>query len=856
MNLIPGVKASDEMLVLEQVTYQSALYLPLTDQSTGIKENDTLQNVVNKTVAAIHSGALREYDESTQTWESIEDYEKRISEYQNYIKELVDVIDAHPEIGKATIGHLSWQSDDPNREIFPPNGMVACTFENEKTRQDSICFRGTPSGSWIDNAKGITGVLDADYLEEYEAPDGTILHLSPMQCAALRYTKQIYDENSADHSWMGSGHSKGGNLIQLATMVFPNLFQNTYSLDGQSFPKETLDDLYRIDKDGIGRGKILGINADNDYVNGLGFRLTLPNQTLFLQTPEIGAGFSAKLNHYSIAMLNNGNLANRGTPGPISKTVSRISQDLLSIEDTELREAVAFLIMQKLQESLSGEEPVDGQAGWDIAEDQTKALDPYIEQFTLGLRSLVKLPIPTSTKLALIGGLASTGIGAAAIYLNQDYLINYLVKGEPDENAAEQFLKEHDFETEEEIANYLQEHTENGKMEYLVRGALLRCRHGTHARRLNLLKCHGVYITTHPVVHEANCVAGFGPEKDNIPFFGVCKAPIPPIVERVAYTKDRPRDQNGCPCGESPGGFESGWRCQPEIVGLWKDTYPKTRIVDNGDLDHHDRDLVTSGEELPKGYSAVTTLSFLVCRYGGLIEPYNSGQDYISDAAELAYAQEHNLQDTQDSAMQEVGGEGDPHGESIQETPKILNGKQLSENAGYIIDALAPTSLDGKIVKFDWHNIEQLLASDSKSMNPDKYDALNYVFGQMHTIDDLQKFINLCYTVPIALDSGDSQQDDNVYAVPNEILTNMMDYYACESEKGTLDPSIRCQAEILGAIAECGTRVYIPGESCESPILLERDGFDYSVTIPAEEPGKPAVVKKIVSDKSMIEENG
>lgn len=170
-----------------------------------------------------------------------------------------------------------------------------------------------------------------------------------------------------------------------------------------------------------------------------------------------------------------------------------------------------------------------------------------------------------------------------------------------------------------------------------------------------------------------------------------------------------------------------------------------------------------------------------------MIEPYNSGQDYISDAAELAYAQEHNLQDTQDSAMQEVGGEGDPHGESIQETPKILNGKQLSENAGYIIDALAPTSLDGKIVKFDWHNIEQLLASDSKSMNPDKYDALNYVFGQMHTIDDLQKFINLCYTVPIAPDSGDSQQDDNVYAVPNEILTNMMDYYACESEKGTLD---------------------------------------------------------------------
>lgn len=834
MNLIPGVKESEEMLVLEQVAYQSAMYLPLTDENAGIKAGDTLQEIVNKTATGIRSGTLRYENESDK------DYNKRINDYQTYIKELVDVIDAHPEIGEAEIGHLSWEMEDPEtKENFPANGMVACTFVNSETKQNSICFRGTPSGSWIDNAKGITGAYGAGYLEKYpkDATDEDALQLSPMQCASLRYVGAIYEESNGSGQWGGSGHSKGGNEIQLAAMVFPELFDHVYAFDGQSFPQNTLEKLCQIEN-GEGRNKIIGINADNDYVNGLGPKLTLPNQTLFLQTPEIGVGFSALLNHYSTAMLNNGNLADRGVPGPISKTISRISNDLLSIEDEGTREGLSFAVMTLLQIFLSGEPPVNGIWDWITAALESSGLIPLI----LALKNM-----PTLGKAVL---------GCSLIdYLNQDHLIDYFLIGEPDENAAEPFLDEHDFETEEEIANYLREHTENGKLEYLVRGALLRCRHGTHTRRLNLPKCHGVYITTHPVIHEANQVSGRGPEWDNIPFFGVCKAPVPPVVEEVAYTKDRPRDENGCPCGEAPEGIEKGWKCQPEIVGLWKAVYPKTRIVDNGDLDSHDRGLVATEGQLPKGYSAVTTLSFLVCRYGGLIEPYNSGQEYISDAEELAYAEEHDMQDTQDSAMQEVGGEGDPHGDPIQTAPKVLNGRQLSENAGYIIDELAPTSLDGEIVKFDWHNIEQLLTSDPESMNSDKYDALNYVFGQMHTIDDLQKFINLCYQTSEPPSSGGRQKSGYVYTAPNKILTNMMDYYACESEQGTLNSENRCQAEILAAISECGSGIYIPSEGSESPILLERDGFDYKVTIPATEPGQQAVVKEIKSDKSTIEGN-
>ena len=72
----------------------------------------------------------------------------------------------------------------------------------------------------------------------------------------------------------------------------------------------------------------------------------------------------------------------------------------------------------------------------------------------------------------------------------------------------------------------------------------------------------------------------------------------------------------------------------------------QTPIVDNGDLDPADRARVkpmpenfselTDEEQAealasPQGIPTTTTLSFLICKYGGLIEPYNSGQQYDPD---------------------------------------------------------------------------------------------------------------------------------------------------------------------------------------------------------------------------------
>ena len=61
---------------------------------------------------------------------------------------------------------------------------------------------------------------------------------------------------------------------------------------------------------------------------------------------------------------------------------------------------------------------------------------------------------------------------------------------------------------------------------FLVRGALLKCSCGSHPRRLNLMKDHGVtvdlkdgYDKGHPFVHEMDCVPG---PNGNIDYFGVC----------------------------------------------------------------------------------------------------------------------------------------------------------------------------------------------------------------------------------------------------------------------------------------------------------------------------------------------
>ena len=129
-----------------------------------------------------------------------------------------------------------------------------------------------------------------------------------------------------------------------------------------------------------------------------------------------------------------------------------------------------------------------------------------------------------------------------------------------------------------------------GKKEYLVRGAMLVCSKGSHPRRLNLPKSHGVYIKEHPMIKQEDCIVD-----ENITFFGVCDSETPPEgAQVVKYAGFVPEGAT-----ESVPDVQ-GMMCTPEIIGEWNCVHGK----------------------------AVTTDSYLICSCGGIIEPVTSGQEF------------------------------------------------------------------------------------------------------------------------------------------------------------------------------------------------------------------------------------
>ena len=180
-----------------------------------------------------------------------------------------------------------------------------------------------------------------------------------------------------------------------------------------------------------------------------------------------------------------------------------------------------------------------------------------------------------------------------------------LIKSQQEESAA--IIKEH-----------LTQHNENKKNPaYLVRGAELMCSQGSNKRMMNLSPCHGVYIKTHAVVHELDCIQG---DEENITWFGICTPGEELETEQIQLIGD-----DGKTC--------HGKKCKPHILGTWMESYDQTKIVDNGNkLPKEDGEI--------EGCNTLTMDSFLVCKHGGIIMPINSGQDREVSAEEFDYATE------------------------------------------------------------------------------------------------------------------------------------------------------------------------------------------------------------------------
>lgn len=160
---------------------------------------------------------------------------------------------------------------------------------------------------------------------------------------------------------------------------------------------------------------------------------------------------------------------------------------------------------------------------------------------------------------------------------------------------------------------------------YLVRGAKLCCSCGTHKRKLNLPLCHGVYIAGKPAIQEEDCQAG---DDKNIATFGICESEGHPskkpwwvkagkILFQGLGTYVKQEEEKKIILQTEDGRNVKGYPCKPCIVGTWKEVHEMQKIARND----------TDGNAENDKLSAVTLESFLVCAYGGLIQPISSGQD-------------------------------------------------------------------------------------------------------------------------------------------------------------------------------------------------------------------------------------
>lgn len=211
-------------------------------------------------------------------------------------------------------------------------------------------------------------------------------------------------------------------------------------------------------------------------------------------------------------------------------------------------------------------------------------------------------------------------------YRNQEYQ-DYFEKKEK-ESAQNENTETEEKETEEEMCERKEVSFE--PVEYVVRGAYIRCTCGSHCRRLNLPGNHENYKSGRPLVNakdtipgdKVSCTDDFQKHLINIPYFGVCESGSSP-GEKIILVKDAERDPSGNVIKETEkmhwytmGKTQNvkGPICIPLILTNWLNANQYVQVGDS---------------------YGVTTDSFAVCQYGGIIEILQSGQDMDDNIDEV-----------------------------------------------------------------------------------------------------------------------------------------------------------------------------------------------------------------------------
>ena len=247
-----------EETIINEVFYNEVLYLPL--DKIDLDDDSNITQVLEST---------KEYMSTLDNKE-----QKALKEQVEYLE---GMIEHNEDLKDVTISNMSWKdNDNDGKKDHPPLGMQAAVFT--KGDEVNVVYRGTPNGSWIDNAEIVIGGMF--YALNYVDKNGKVYkHLSPMQVEALKYMDTVLKKNRDkwdDKILTVGGHSKGDSLAALAMMVHGDEFDLCFGINGPGVSPETLEDILR----NIGeekfyeyQKKMYKLNEANDYVNPFGVPL-------------------------------------------------------------------------------------------------------------------------------------------------------------------------------------------------------------------------------------------------------------------------------------------------------------------------------------------------------------------------------------------------------------------------------------------------------------------------------------------------------------------------------------------------------------------------------------------------------
>ena len=281
------------------------------------------------------------------------------------------------------------------------------------------------------------------------------------------------------------------------------------------------------------------------------------------------------------------------------------------------------------------------------------------------------------------------------------------------------------------------------------------------------------------------------------------------------------------------------------MLQSWQHSYEKTSIIDNKDSEAA-REMETDEGLETMAIPTVTTMSFLVCSHGGLIEPYNSGQAYPLNPEDVE-SEEGKIHDElcgeEDTAFGEetvhaIGNSQDRYGtkrsQPYQSEYKLAN-EEITEGTEAYIASMLDKTHDQAIVGYQWDKIKEILQTDE--VDADQEKAVAYVYGTMQDDNDVEQFLNAGY---VSGERPKSETNDvygtyeyvnsrgnSSYRKPSAVLSGVAAWY--ERNRDSLEPRQQILGDIIGQAQE---GFYTYNFIQEPPVRLKRTEDGYQLSYP------------------------